>query len=78
MENIGRDILMEPNIFKFLSYFPDEPHLPAGIDYWEIDAVDILRIYIRRCGGDADMTIDHFVQQGAEDPRRPDPRFLSD
>ena len=69
----GRHILKGPSIAKFFEYIPDELQLPSGLDIWELEPVDLLRAYIRRCGGDAEMTLDHFVEQGAEDPRRLDP-----
>ena len=57
---------------------PDEIRLPPGLEIWELEPLDIFNAYVRRCGGNVDMTIDHFVYLGAENPRRPDVRFLSE
>ena len=78
MKLIGRHILSGPSIKKYFSYMPDEPRLPSGLEMWELEPLDRFNIYMRECRGNEDMTIDHFVYQGAEDPRRPDVRFLSE
>ena len=81
MKHVGRDIFHASSMEEFMTYMPEEPwqlEWEPGVQIRELLPVDIFRAYTLRCGGDPEMTIDTFVEQGAEDPRLPDPRFLSE